>query len=171
MKRLWVFTFLIFLVLVPVEFAFGQGQVYGAAGVGMFAQDGQTKVGVFAAGDIKVSFDAAKGITMYDRVMILYSEFDGSYKAGATFFMVQKRLGVLRDLYLSFGPGFYYRIQDQQDEQNVCLRMELGTDILGNVGIDLGVDYIPSVPVDDDIDGMATTRWFFHGAINLYPRL
>ena len=169
MKRLIILMAMI-LLLIPVNI-WAQLDIFGQAGAGFFHQDGLLKVGVFAGGDLQVSHDTAKGVTIFTRVQVLYSKFDGSYQAGAAFLMTQKRLGLWRDLYIGFGPGYYYRVKGEaQDEQNMALRLNVGTDFLRGLGIDFGADYIPSIPVADG-EETATTRWFFYGAINLYPRL
>jgi len=168
MKRLLLFSLFAVLCLIPSAQA--QLDVFGTAGAGVFKQDGTWKIGVFGGGDLKVMFDSAKGVSIFNRAMVLYSKFKGSFQGGADFVIVQKRLGLLRDMYIGFGPGLYYRIRDGADEQQTAIRFILGSDFLGDIGIDVGADYIPSIPTGDPSEP-ATTRWFFHGAVNLYPRL
>lgn len=172
MKRALIMTtiFMIIFALLPFNVTWAQLEAFGQAGAGMFIQDGEKQVAIFSGIDAEISHDTLKGLSIFNRAMILYSKFDDSFKGGADFLIIQKRLGLWRDLYIGFGPGYYYRVKGEGDEQNLAIRFLVGTDILGDVGIDFGADYIPSIPVEGKED-QATTRWLLYAGINLYPRL
>jgi hypothetical protein len=172
MKRLLILLSLMVILLLPTQ-SWAQLDLYGHGGAGMVLQDGNTKVAVVVGGDVTLAslVSQESGLAGYTRIDYMWSKFDEGTQAVSAFAIVQKRLGVWRDLYFGLGAGLYNKINDDKDGQKTAIRFLCGTSILGNVGLDLSADYVPSITVIENGNAYETTRWIFHGSINLFPRL
>lgn len=159
------FILILILLLVPCQFVLAQVDIYGIASFGSVVQKGQpAQNGMFVGGDIPFAeADTVKGMTVFSRTGVFYSDGSEDIQALMSLVMVQKRLGLIPTVYFGIGSGVTHQIKDDEDMTDLTFKFELGTDILGGVGLQAGIDY-------SKVDGGAD-RMFYYVSANLSPLL
>lgn len=149
------------MMLVLVNIASAQVDVYGVAGAGSLMKDGASKFAATVGANTNIKSDSASGFRTYSQTMMKYSDGFGQSEIQemSQYIMQEKTLG-LWQFYAALGTGAIVDIQSGQDNFDLALKAELGAELGWKLGLAVGVEYIPLTGEPD--------RTFVYGTVDLF---